>query len=121
MKVKLTLLLMLCGAVAAAAFPTLIGHAQGTPRRIDVTAKRFNFEPAEITLKKGEPVVLALKSVDVAHGLRFRELNLNVKIDKGTTADLSFTPDKTGDFVGHCSVFCGAGHGNMTLTLHVVD
>jgi cytochrome c oxidase subunit II len=53
--------------------------------------------------------------------LRVRELNLNAKFDKGTPAELSFTPDKTGDFVGHCSVFCGSGHGGMTLTLHVVE
>jgi hypothetical protein len=41
-----------------------------------VTAKRFGFEPGEITLKKGQPVVLVLKSADVPHGLRFRELNV---------------------------------------------
>jgi len=96
-------------------------RAQESPRRIVVTAKQFAFDPAEITVKKGQPVVLVLKSADVAHGLRFRELNLNVKVDKGGTAELPFTPDKTGDFVGHCSVFCGSGHGEMTLTLHVVD
>jgi len=96
-------------------------HAQEPPRRIEVIAKRFEFEPSEITLKKGQPVVLVLKTADVAHGLRFRELNLNVKVDKGGTAELPFTPDKTGDFVGHCSVFCGSGHGEMTLTLHVVN
>ena len=58
-------------------------------------------------------MVLVIKSADVAHGLRFRELNLNAKIDKSGSAQLSFTPDKTGDFVGHCSVFCGSGHAEM--------
>jgi cytochrome c oxidase subunit 2 len=96
-------------------------HAQSGARQIEVTAKRFVYAPGEITLKKGEPVILLIKSADVAHGLRFRELNLDTKIDKGGIARLSFTPDKTGDFVGHCSVFCGSGHGEMTLTLHVVE
>ena len=95
--------------------------AQDSPRRIEVTATKFAFTPGEITLKKGQLVVLILKSADVAHGLRFRELNLNVKADKGASAELAFTPDKTGTFVGHCSVFCGSGHGEMILTLHVVD
>ena len=94
---------------------------QSSPNRIDVTAKRFEFLPGEITLKKGEPVVLVLKSIDVAHGIRFKELGIETKIGKGQTSELAFTPDKTGTFVGHCSVFCGAGHGAMTLTLHVVD
>lgn len=96
-------------------------HAQDAPRKIEVTAKRFEYSPSEITVKKGEPIILEIKSLDVAHGLRFRELNLNAKVDKGGSAELQFTPDKTGDFVGHCSVFCGSGHGSMTLTLHVVN
>ena len=94
---------------------------QAAPHRIEVTAKRFSFDPGDLTLKKGEPVVLVLKSVDVAHGLRFRELGVEVKVNKGATSEVQFTPEKTGDFVGHCSVFCGGGHGSMKLTLHVVE
>jgi len=120
MKMKYMLVPLL---LIAASFVPVKSHvlAQEAPKRIEVTAKQFEFEPAEITVKKGQPVVLVIKSADVAHGLRFRELNLNVKIDKGGTAELPFTPDKTGDFVGHCSVFCGSGHGGMTLTMHVVN
>lgn len=95
--------------------------AQAAPRTIDITAKRFTYDPDEITLKKGQPVVLVLRSLDVSHGLRIRELNVEVKIPKGGTAEARFTPEKTGDFVGHCAVFCGAGHGSMMLKLHVVD
>ena len=96
-------------------------HSQAAPRRIEVTAKRFDFTPAEITVKKGEPVVIVLKSADVTHGLRFRDLGVDVKVAKGKTGELAFTPTKTGDFVGQCSVFCGSGHGSMKLTLHVVE
>jgi cytochrome c oxidase subunit 2 len=95
--------------------------APDTPRRIEVSVKKFSYTPAEITLKKGEPVVLVLTTEDVSHGLKFKELNLNSKFDKGKPAELAFTPDKVGDFVGHCSVFCGSGHGSMTLTLHVTE
>jgi cytochrome c oxidase subunit 2 len=95
--------------------------AESAPRRVEVIAQRFEFTPGEITLHKGEPVVLVLRSLDVAHGLRFKELGLDVKVGKGGTAEVEFTPDKAGTFVGHCSVFCGSGHGEMTLTLHVVE
>jgi cytochrome c oxidase subunit 2 len=91
------------------------------PRRIEVSVKRFEYNPAEITLKKGQPVVLVLKTLDVSHGLKFKELSLNTKIEKGKPSELSFTPTSVGDFVGHCSVFCGSGHGSMTLTLHVTE
>jgi cytochrome c oxidase subunit 2 len=94
-------------------------RAQETPLRVEVTASKFAFTPSELNLKMGQPVVLVLKSTDVAHGLRFRELNLDVKAGKGETSEVKFTPDKAGDFVGHCSVFCGSGHGSMELTLHV--
>jgi len=92
-----------------------------SPKRIEVSVKKFAYTPSEITLKKGEPVVLVLTSDDVAHGLKFKELNLNTTFSKGKPSELAFTPDKAGDFVGHCSVFCGSGHGSMTLTLHVTE
>ena len=107
---------LLLGCAVCVAFPSA-----PQPHRIEVDAKRFEFAPAAITVKKGEPVVLVLKSEDVAHGLRFRELGLEMKTTKGGTAELHFTPQKAGDFVGQCSVFCGAGHGHMSLTMHVVD
>lgn len=121
MKTKFVLLVLCAGLILSTLFSTHVVRAQDSPKTIQVVARRFSFEPSEITVKKGQPVVLVLKSEDVAHGLRFRDLNLNVTVDKGSTAELRFTPDKTGDFIGHCSVFCGSGHGSMTLTLHVVD
>jgi cytochrome c oxidase subunit 2 len=95
--------------------------SQSAPRRIDVTAKKFSFSPSEITLKKGEPVVLVVTSQDVTHGLKFKEFNVDTEVKKDATGELAFTPTKTGDFVGHCSRFCGSGHGSMTLTLHVTE
>jgi cytochrome c oxidase subunit II len=95
--------------------------AADPPRRIEIVAKRFSYAPSEITLKKGEPVVLVLRSEDVPHGIKFKELNLQTEIGKGMASELSFTPAVTGDFVGHCSHFCGSGHGSMTLTMHVTE
>jgi cytochrome c oxidase subunit 2 len=98
-----------------------VATAADAPRRIEVVAKRFAFVPAELTLKKGMPVVLVFRSADVTHGIKFKELNLQTEIGKEGTNELSFTPMQMGDFVGHCSHFCGAGHGSMVLTLHVTE
>jgi cytochrome c oxidase subunit 2 len=95
--------------------------AEPTPQRIEVSAKRFAFSPSVVTLKRGQPVVLVLKSEDVPHGIRFKELGVDTKANKGKTSEVAFTPTRAGTFVGHCAVFCGAGHGNMTLTIHVVN
>ncbi len=108
-------------SVAFGAAPLHFVGSQMEPHEIVVTAKRFEFDPATITLKKGEPVELVLKSQDVPHGLKFRELGVEVKASKGKTGEVEFTPERIGEFVGHCSVFCGRGHGSMSLTLHVVE
>lgn len=120
MKRTSLLLTLLAGVLPMTALIARQAPAQEAPRRVVITAKRFAYEPGAITLKKGQPVVLVLKSADVAHGLRFRDLKVNLKVKAGGTAEVQFTPDKAGDFVGQCSVFCGSGHGVMTLKLHVV-
>lgn len=118
---KHLLLALLAGALMASGFSAPMARAQAAPRKIEITAQRFKFDPGEITLKKGQPVVLVLKSEDVAHGLRFRDLNVALKVRAGGTAEVQFTPERTGDFVGHCYVFCGKGHGSMAMTMHVVN
>lgn len=97
-----------------------VSSATPAPRHIEVTSARYSFAPAEITVKVGDPVDLVLTSEDVQHGLRIRELGINVKASKGKSGEVKFTPKAVGTFKGSCSVFCGSGHGKMTLTIHVV-
>lgn len=118
---KRNLMLLLSALALPAMLCVFAVPAQNAPRRIEITAKRFNFMPAEITVEKGQPVVLVLKSVDVAHGLRISGLGVNMKVKAGGTTEAQFTPDKTGDFTGHCSTFCGPGHGTMKFNVHVVN
>lgn len=119
MKQKLMLLSLSVAFLTAAYFPPA-ARAQGEPQRIEITAKRFEYTPGEITVKKGQPVVLVLHSEDVEHGLRIKEFGVSAHIEPGKTLEVKFTPEKTGDFVGHCIVFCGPGHGNMQIKIHVV-
>jgi cytochrome c oxidase subunit 2 len=115
------LALLALASVSSALLMTRSGAAQDTPHRIAIVAKRFDFTPGDVTVKKGEPVTLALTSQDVDHGLKFKELNVNLSAKKGHTSEVTFTPDKVGTFIGQCSVFCGSGHGSMRLTLHVTE
>ncbi len=117
------MLTLLVGALATVGSMAPGAQAQtAAPQRIVIIAKRFSFNPGEVTLKKGQPVVLVLKSADVAHGLRFRDLNVNIpKVNAGATAEVQFTPNKAGVFIGHCSVFCGSGHGSMIMKLRVTE
>jgi cytochrome c oxidase subunit II len=95
------------------------GHAQ-SPKRIEIVAQRFTYSPNAITLKKGEPVVLVLRSLDVTHGLKVPELDIKTEVKKGKDTEIQFTPTETGHFVGKCAHFCGKGHGSMILQIDVV-
>jgi len=96
-------------------------QSQSAPYRIEITARRFDYTPGKITLKKDEPVALVLNSADVPHGTRVRELGVGVKAGRRQTREVAFTPTKVGTFVGYCSVLCGSGHGSMAFTLHVTE
>ncbi len=122
MNVRLTISALPLAVIAMTVIPSMHTVRAAAPegKTLQISAKRFSFDPGEVTLKKGEPVTLVMRSEDVAHGLRVRELGVDLKAGKGATAQATITPDKTGDFVGRCSTFCGSGHGSMTVTFHVV-
>jgi len=107
-----------CLALIAVFALSSLGQA---PQRIEIVASRYTFEPNEISLKKGVPVVLVLRTSDVTHGLEIKELGLNVGIPKGKTVEAPLTPNTTGTFQGKCSHFCGSGHGRMTMTVTVTE
>ena len=108
--------------LAAALFTgnALMGRAE-QPRRIEIVASKYSYAPGEITLKKGEPVILVLSSTDVTHGLKIPEMNVNSEIKKGKETEITLTPKETGHFVGKCAHFCGKGHGSMMLQINVVE
>jgi cytochrome c oxidase subunit 2 len=91
----------------------------GEPRAIVITAKRFEFVPSTITLKKGEAVKLFVTSEDVTHGLFLRQLNIDTDLTPGATHQLTVTPQSAGTFTAFCHHFCGSGHGSMKLTVVV--
>ena len=94
-------------------------HAAERPRVIEITAKRFGFTPDNITLKKGEPVILRLTSQDVTHGFFLRALKIDELIEPGKPVEVKVRPEKEGTFTAICHHFCGAGHGNMKMTITV--
>ncbi|HUV96294.1 MAG TPA: cupredoxin domain-containing protein [Acidobacteriaceae bacterium] len=96
--------------------------ATATPARtITIQAKKYEFIPAEITLKKDQTVKLDLTSDDVEHSLEVPALGINSVMKKGEATEVEVTPTKTGDFKGKCGKFCGFGHRKMHFMVHVVN
>src|ERR1700741_2659029 len=80
-------------------------HAQEAGSTIEIHARRFSFDPAEITVKQGQTVTLHLISDDVPHSLLIKDLGVNQEVSKGHPADVTFTPNNVGDFKGKCGRF----------------
>lgn len=128
-KLMRTLLFAVAGAIA------LLVSAPGTktvrfvqranaaqePRVIEIKAKKFQFSPSEITLKKGEPVILRLSSEDRTHGFLLKPLKIDTDITPGKATDIAVTPESSGQYLVICDHYCGTGHGNMKMKLTVVE
>ncbi len=108
------------GLVGVPAMTNLI-HASDNPKVIEITAKKFEFTPNEITLKKGEPVILRLTTTDRVHGFMSKPLKFDTDIPPGKTTDVAVTPDTAGDFTVICDHYCGTGHGGMNMKVTVVE
>ncbi len=114
------------GFLVSAALASALGiyikaNALPAERVIHITAKKFEFSPDAITLKKGEPVVFEISSGDREHGFNLRAFGVRANVSPGKVSRIRFTPDKTGKFTFSCDVFCGDGHEEMTGTVVVTD
>jgi cytochrome c oxidase subunit 2 len=94
--------------------------AQAAPRRIAISARKFEFSMAEIRAKAGESIVLVLSSSDFMHGFSIPELNARIDIVPGKTVELALRDLRPGRYAILCDNFCGEGHDKMTAALLVV-
>jgi cytochrome c oxidase subunit 2 len=115
--------LLIYGAMAALILISISGYltAAENEQVIQVTAKRFEYSPKEITLRKGVPVVLEFTSLDRLHGFNCPGLGIRMDIRPGKINRLRFVPDRVGTFPFHCDNFCGSGHEGMRGTITVIE
>jgi cytochrome c oxidase subunit II len=111
-------LLAAAGAIALGSM-AILASAKPKARVIKVIAKKFEFIPAEIHVKRGETVTLQFSAPEVPMGFNLADFNLRADIVPGKVASIELTPDKTGTFTFLCDVFCGSGHEDMNGTLIV--
>lgn len=113
------LLLMGAGAGALSVLVPAAARLQQPERVIQVRARRFVFDPQKIQLARGVPVTFEFTSLDVPMGFGLPDFNVRSDIMPGAVTRLTFTPDKVGEFLFHCDVFCGSGHETMEGTIIV--
>jgi heme/copper-type cytochrome/quinol oxidase subunit 2 len=95
------------------------GEIKSGVRRIEVVAYKYGFFPNPIVVKQGEKVVLNITAADVPHGIRIPEFDVNQVLSKGETVTVEFTASRRGQFMVHCSVYCGPDHGKQKTRLIV--
>ena len=98
-----------------------VASAAVQPQVIEITAKKYEFSPSQVTLKKGQPVILRLTSTDRIHGFMSRALKVDTDIFPGKSTDIAVTPATAGTFMVICDHYCGTGHGNMKMKVAVVE
>ena len=121
MKRIMVLALAMIAGVGVLAYTTYSAPRADDVKVIRINAKKFDFTPSEITVKKGVPVALELTSSDRVHGFSLPDFKLTAKIEPGKVTRVEFTPDKTGEFTFSCNIFCGSGHEDMAGSLIVTD
>jgi cytochrome c oxidase subunit 2 len=100
-------------AVGLAAAAIVAVAAAPDEKVISVSAMKFEFLPATINLKRGEPVILELSSLDRAHGFKVPGLGIDAAVLPDTTVRVRVVPEKAGRFAFLCDNFCGDGHEDM--------
>ena len=136
MQSRFPLLLLLAAAtltlvslpIARAATPA---HQTGdNVKVIEVTAKKYEFDPSPIRVKQGTKVQLKITATDHTHGFRISELADGadpkagpglvfssapgcLRLEKGQTATVEFVAKAAGTYPFKCCVHCGWKHGDM--------
>lgn len=109
---------------------TAPGASSADVQVIEVTAKKYEFDPSPIRVKQGTKVQLKITATDHAHGFRItafadgadtkgnQGLVLSafpgcVKIEKGHTETVEFVAQTPGTYNFSCCVHCGWSHRSM--------
>ncbi|HSL22806.1 MAG TPA: cupredoxin domain-containing protein [Vicinamibacterales bacterium] len=113
------LVLALCATAAGARARQVTSG--GDVKTIDVTASRFQFEPATISVAQGDTVRLRLRSADRSHAFAIKAFRVKALIPKGgETVTVEFVADQAGTFAFTCAEYCGTGHSGMKGRLVVL-
>lgn len=112
---------MLMSAAVTSLYLESAAHAQAPAQRIAVEARKFDFGPKEIKVKKGRRITLVLTSKDFVHGFSVPDFNVRADAIPGKTIEVTFVADKAGKFTFVCDNFCGEDHDKMMGFLIVTE
>ena len=129
---RIALLLSLTGVTVTAGFAENLNTSQAgqDTQVIEMSAKKYEFSPSPVRVKRGAKVQLRITALDRTHGFK---INLNpdgsdqksnpglifssnedcFKLEKGVPTVVQFVARTPGTYSFHCCNRCGLGHGGM--------
>jgi len=87
--------------------------APGKQYDVYILGKTWQFMPAEVTVPVGAKITFYVTSMDVQHGFKLQDTNVNMQIVPGQVSKLSTTFTKPGTYNYICTEYCGAAHASM--------
>ncbi len=113
-------LILLAGIALAIIFvPFPVGKDAPVERIFYLDARRFQYDPAVLSVNPGDKVTIVLATSDVMHGLSIDGYDLETMAQPTRTGTITFVVDRVGVFRFHCTVVCGNMHPFMTGKLVV--
>jgi cytochrome c oxidase subunit II len=137
------LILTMTVMIAAIAWPVLrsaVTRAQEqSPQVVEMTAKKYEFDPSVVHVKAGTTLVLKITATDRAHGFGISTVAEGApkgtepglvlaappekdcyRLEKGQQVTVQIEAKTPGTYNFKCCVRCGMGHGRMKGAL-IVD
>lgn len=118
------LALTVLAVLVAASTSACGGSGKGAPapaagaRRVEVSAKSFEFTPSTIDAKAGENLAIALTSTDTVHNFVVERTDFTLEAHKGKTTVGGLSLTTPGTYTFYCSIpgHRSAGmHGTITI------
>jgi heme/copper-type cytochrome/quinol oxidase subunit 2 len=91
--------------LAVAGAPSAAPAAPPSP--VEIKASRRGFQPARVTVRKGESVRIVLSSADGEHCFAVDALRIEKRIVPGRATSFDLVPDRTGTLPFYCCLEVG--------------
>ena len=128
---RIAWLFLLSGLTVTAGFARLTSQTAQEVQVIEMTAKKYEYSPSPLRVKRGAKVQLRITALDRTHGFKInlspdgsdKKSDLGLifssnnddcfKLEKGIPAVVEFVARTPGTYSFHCCNRCGIGHGGM--------
>jgi cytochrome c oxidase subunit 2 len=67
------------------------------------------------------PIRFQLHGMEGRHGFSITGSDVSQVIEADESSEVTWTPDKPGEYTIKCNVMCGSGHGSMQTVITVTD